>query len=160
MWQDVNFAQAGNYTLSFQAAYSNWYWGASPTNPVLVQVDGQNVGVINPNSTDYKLYQTNSFAVTAGTHRISFTGLCPDGSDTITFIDHVKIDKTNSFVQVTLATDHGTLNLAQTSGLTFSDGDGQGDSSMTMTGTVADINAAYFAVWDRKVVKARVRLHK
>ncbi len=142
MWQDVNFAEGGNYTLSLQAAYSNWYWGASPTNPILVQVDGQNVGVIYPNSTDYKTYMTDSFAVTAGTHRISFTGLCPVGDDTISFIDNVSIDKTSSFVQVTLAADHGTLSLAETNGLIFSDGTGQGDCSMTMTGTVTNINAA------------------
>ena len=144
MWQDVNFAEAGSYTLSLQAAQSppGYYWGASPTNPILVQVDGQSVGVIYPNSTDYQEYQTNAFTVTAGTHRISFTGLCPVGDDTETFIDDVAINKTSPVVQVTLSADHGTLDLAQTAGLAFSSGNGQDDSSMTMIGTVADINAA------------------
>ncbi len=144
MWQDVTFTEAGSYTLSLLAAHSpsGYYWGASPTNPILVQVDGQSVGVIYPDSTDYKEYQTNAFTVTAGVHRVSFTGLCPAGDDTETFIDDVAITKTNSVVQVTLSADHGALNLAQTSGLAFTSGNGQNDASMTFLGTVDDINAA------------------
>jgi len=42
---------------------------------------------------------------------------------------------------VTLTTTNGTLMLAQTSGLTFSSG-ADGSSAMTVTGVVADINAA------------------
>ena len=80
--------------------------------------------------------------VTAGIHRISFTGLCPVGDDTETFIDDVAINKTRSFVQVTLAADHGTLSLAQTNGLIFVDGSGKDDSSLTIVGTVDNVNAA------------------
>lgn len=45
-------------------------------------------------------------------------------------------------IQVTLAAANGTLTLGQIAGLTFSAGDGTGDTTMTFTGTVANINAA------------------
>ena len=144
MWQDVDFAEAGSYTLSVQAAHSppGYYGGVLPSNPILVQVDGQSVGVIYPTSTDYQEYQTPSFAVTAGTHRISFTGLCPTGDDTETFIDQVAITKAVPNVCVHLATDNGSLTLSRTDGLTFTSGDGIGDASMTFVGSLTDVNAA------------------
>ena len=43
---------------------------------------------------------------------------------------------------VTLAVSKGALNLSQTTGLTFSSGDGTADKTMTFTGTAAQINAA------------------
>ena len=46
-----------------------------------------------------------------------------------------------STYQVTLSTDHGTLTLADTDGLTFTAG-GNGTSTMTFTGMPTDINAA------------------
>ena len=45
-------------------------------------------------------------------------------------------------VQVTLTATSGTMTLGGTSGLTFSGGDGTADTSMTFTGTMANINAA------------------
>ena len=44
--------------------------------------------------------------------------------------------------QVTLSVVHGALSLAQTSGLTFTQGNGLGNISMTFTGTLANLNAA------------------
>ena len=43
---------------------------------------------------------------------------------------------------VTLTASHGTLTLGMLNGLTFTTGDGTGDSSMTFSGMDADINAA------------------
>ncbi len=45
-------------------------------------------------------------------------------------------------LQVTLTVGDGTLTLGDTSGLTFTTGTGAGDSSMTFSGSVADLNAA------------------
>src|SRR5262249_38454730 len=45
-------------------------------------------------------------------------------------------------VQVTLSVTNGTLTLSGTSGLTFSDGDGSADVSMTFTGSLSAINTA------------------
>src|SRR5207248_1908585 len=44
--------------------------------------------------------------------------------------------------EVTLDVTDGDLTLAGTSDLTFSDGDGTADTTMTFQGTVSDINAA------------------
>ena len=51
-------------------------------------------------------------------------------------------DAGSAAIQVTLAATNGTLNLASANGLTFSIGDGSADTTMTFTGTIADINAA------------------
>jgi sugar lactone lactonase YvrE len=45
-------------------------------------------------------------------------------------------------LKVTLSVNDGTLTLSQTTGLTFSTGDGTADTTMTFTGTQANINAA------------------
>jgi hypothetical protein len=138
IWQDITFAQAGNYTIGFQAAY-RVYGGASP---VSVFVDGVNVGTFTPNSPNFQGYQTNSFAVTAGIHRVTFSH--NTSADQSAFIDQVSIAKTESLVQVHLAVDSGagTLTLARTDGLMFLGGDGHDDTAMTFSGTLADINAA------------------
>ena len=67
------------------------------------------------------------------------------------FLDRVSIAKTESLVSVTLSVDHGTLSLPSLNvdspniadnGLVFSQGTGQNDTTMTFTGTLADVNAA------------------
>ena len=78
MWQDVYFADAGNYTLSFLAAARDACKAAGIRS--MVQIDGVNVGTITPTDIHYQAYQTNAFSVTAGTHRVTFTGLCPAGT--------------------------------------------------------------------------------
>jgi hypothetical protein len=52
------------------------------------------------------------------------------------------IDAGSSPVQVTLTATNGKITLVGTSGLAFSMGSGTNDSTMTFTGTVANINAA------------------
>jgi hypothetical protein len=51
-------------------------------------------------------------------------------------------DSGTSPLAITLTADSGTLTLATTTGLTFTDGDGTADASMTFTGSLASINAA------------------
>lgn len=51
-------------------------------------------------------------------------------------------DAGNNPIKVALAATHGTLTLSGTAGLTFSNGDGTADASMTFTGTLAVTNAA------------------
>ena len=48
----------------------------------------------------------------------------------------------NNELEVTLGVSNGTLTLGQTTGLTFSVGDGSADSSMTFRGSLSDINTA------------------
>jgi hypothetical protein len=52
------------------------------------------------------------------------------------------LDAGTNPVQLTLTAANGTLTLFQTTGLSFTIGDGTGDASMTFTGAIADINAA------------------
>jgi hypothetical protein len=52
------------------------------------------------------------------------------------------VDAGGSGVQVTLTATNGMLSLGGTSGLSFSDGDGSADTTMTFTGTVSAINTA------------------
>jgi hypothetical protein len=52
------------------------------------------------------------------------------------------VDAGGGGVQVTLTAAHGMLSLGGTSGLTFSDGDGSADATMTFNGTVSSINTA------------------
>lgn len=55
-------------------------------------------------------------------------------------------DAGSNIVQLTLAVQQGTATLSQTTGLSFTVGDGISDSTMTLTGTIADINAALFGL--------------
>ncbi|MEX2138898.1 MAG: tandem-95 repeat protein [Pirellulales bacterium] len=52
------------------------------------------------------------------------------------------LDAGDSAVEVTLTAANGTITLSQTTGISFTSGDGASDAVMTFTGTVADINAA------------------
>ncbi len=52
------------------------------------------------------------------------------------------VDAGTGVVRVTLTVTSGTLTLSGTTGLTFTVGDGTGDTTMTFTGTVAAINTA------------------
>jgi len=67
-----------------------------------------------PTTADrYEAYQTDSFVVAAGVHRVSFIGMA-SGEDRTTFIDQVSITRNNADVlQVNLSTDNGTLTLAR-----------------------------------------------
>jgi hypothetical protein len=52
------------------------------------------------------------------------------------------VDAGSSPVRLTLAATMGTISLASVSGLTFITGDGTNDATLTVTGSVSDINAA------------------
>src|SRR5205823_7965797 len=52
------------------------------------------------------------------------------------------VDAVSGAMRVTLTATNGTLTLSQLAGLTFTTGDGTADSTMTFTGTIANINAA------------------
>ncbi len=134
--QNVTFAEAGTYTISFQAAYRQY--GGQHAFTILV--DGVSIGTFNPTSLDFRGYSA-TFSVAAGTHRITFQG-ATETSDKTAFIDDVSIAKTNSFVQVSLSVDYGKLNMADKNGLVFAYGDGVNDTAMTFTGSLADVNAA------------------
>jgi CSLREA domain-containing protein len=52
------------------------------------------------------------------------------------------VDAGTDPLRVTLTATNGTLTLAGTNGLTFSNGDGTDDATMTFAGTITDLNAA------------------
>ncbi len=55
-------------------------------------------------------------------------------------------DVDSADLQVTLSVNNGSLSLSQTTGLSFTNGDGSDDADMTFTGTLADINTALDAL--------------
>lgn len=59
-----------------------------------------------------------------------------------TAISIADMDAAGGTMQVTLAAANGLITLSGTAGLAFTTGDGLGDSTMTFTGTIANINAA------------------
>ena len=56
------------------------------------------------------------------------------------------VDAGTTDVSVTLTVTHGTLDLADVTGLTFTTGDGTGDATMTFSGSLSAINAALAVV--------------
>jgi VCBS repeat-containing protein len=51
-------------------------------------------------------------------------------------------DPDNDALSVTVQAEHGTVSFAHTDGITFQQGDGTDDGSVTLSGSTADINAA------------------
>ncbi len=87
--QSVTLA-AGTYSISLDAAQR----GIGPSNQAIgVLVDGTQVSSITPTSTNYSLYATTTFNVTAGAHTIEILGLNPQGGDNTALIDQVSIVK-------------------------------------------------------------------
>ena len=86
--QSVAGWQAGRYTISFAAAQRAW---GSSQQDFRVLVDGVAVGTFKPSSASYQTLVTASFAVTAGTHTITFQGLNSVGGENTAFIDSVAI---------------------------------------------------------------------
>ena len=71
--------------------------------------------------------------------------LAEDGSLTLSGVNAPQVadvDAGNASVQLTLAVTHGLLTLSQTTGLAFSSGNGSGNASMTLSGSLSAINAA------------------
>ncbi len=81
---------AGSYHLNFQAAQRGNFGASNQTIQVLV--DGVGVGMFAPTSTAYQAFSTPSFALAAGSHTITFTGLASSGDNTV-FLDSVAIAK-------------------------------------------------------------------
>ncbi len=139
--------------MNFLATYRNAYGGA---NPIDILIDGVKIATITPNTAYYQPYQTVSFAVTAGTHTVTFKGETNDGTDRTSFIDNVSIqsvagnplrvgdvDSSGSEpLTVTLSVSHGSLSLSGVDGLTMLAGSGAGDTLMTFQGTASSINSA------------------
>jgi hypothetical protein len=72
---------------------------------------------------------------------VAFSGTDPEtGFGRSITVDDV--DDEGAAEQLTLSVAHGTLTLPDTTGLTFSAGDGSTDATMTFEGTLSDINAA------------------
>ena len=105
-------------TITFAAA------GGSDTRGIaLTEV---NDAPVNTVPTETQLVEEDTLEVFA-----------PDNDNALTVSD---VDARSGTVEVSLDVDHGTLSLDDTPGVTFTDADG--DSTTTMTGTVAAINAA------------------
>ncbi len=78
----------GTYAISLDAAQR----AIGPSNQTIeVLVDNTPVSTIMPTSTNYSLYTTTTFTVTAGAHTIEILGLDPHGGDNTAFIDQVSI---------------------------------------------------------------------
>ena len=60
----------------------------------------------------------------------------------ISGISVADVDAASGAVKITMSVIHGRMTLAQTSGLTFTTGDGTSDTSMVFTGTLTNVNAA------------------
>ncbi len=84
--QSMNFATSGAFKVKFKAAQRT---GSNQT--FKVYADAILVGTINPSSTSYLPYTTNSFALSAGNHIIKFVGTNPLGGDNTAFIDDISI---------------------------------------------------------------------
>ncbi len=70
------------------------------------------------------------------------TSVSEDTSLAISGIAIADVDAASSALQVTLSVSNGTLTLGDTTGLTFSTGDGTDDASLVFTGSLTDINTA------------------
>ena len=90
--QSVSNWAAGSYAIAFQLAQRANY-GSTQTLQVLV--DGAVVGTFTPTPGSYQLVKTGSFAVSAGSHTISFKGLNASG-DATAFLDGVTITQAAS----------------------------------------------------------------
>ena len=84
------FLDAGAYGISFQAAQRSGK-SQSSYQEIQVLVDGAQVGLVTPTSTNFGAYQTSTFTVAAGTHVIEFAALDPQGGDNTAFLDSVAI---------------------------------------------------------------------
>ena len=90
---------AGTYTIGFSAAQRGNY-GASAQS-IRVLVDGSPVGTFAPAGASYQAFTTASFAVSGGSHTITFQGLNTVGDNTA-FIDGVTVKPAAAVVAATL----------------------------------------------------------
>ena len=64
------------------------------------------------------------------------------GNGNLISVSDIDVDEGTGELEITLTVTNGVLTLSGTTGLTFSVGDGVADSTMTFTGSTADINTA------------------
>jgi subtilase family serine protease len=86
--QTVTFA-GGVYSVSFRAAQRGNGNFSSQTFQVLI--DSNVVGTFTPAGTSYTAFTTSPFAVTPGSHTLTFVGTDPDGQDNTAFLDQVQL---------------------------------------------------------------------
>ncbi len=87
--QDVNFPEAGTYSIDVSAAQRANLVPSQETVQVLV--DGNLVGTIFPVGTAYATYTTGSFHVTPGSHTITLQGVIPSRADYTALIDLITV---------------------------------------------------------------------
>ena len=88
--QGVTFKTAGPYLVRFRAA--GWNTAGAGAEAVSVSVDGNGVGTFNPLTTQWSLYTSSPFTVTAGVHVVAFGGTeAATVSGRASFIDSVQI---------------------------------------------------------------------
>ncbi len=79
---------AGNYHINLQAAQRANFGASNQTFQVLV--DGNVVATYNPQKPTYDYFTTSTFAVSAGSHTISFKGMASAGDNSV-FLDNISI---------------------------------------------------------------------
>ncbi len=90
--QSVTFKTAGTYVIRFRACGRSSASGGAGAETVLVSVDGNSLGTFTPGTTQWTLFTSNPFNVTAGVHVLTFAGTVPyTQSDRTSFIDDVQI---------------------------------------------------------------------
>jgi hypothetical protein len=117
MSQVVNLP-AGTYVLDFMAAQRPINNASKQT--FNVEVDGTVVGTVQPFSSQFALYTTRPFPVTAGAHTIQFVGTNPQGGDNTAFVDQILIGQPTDqrgFARQGAAVDIGAY---ETQGFTLS----------------------------------------
>jgi hypothetical protein len=88
--QTLTFA-GGIYSLSFLAAQRGGN-GNATSQTFQVLIDGSVVGTFTPADTNYTAFTTSPFAVTPGSHTLTFLGTDPSGGgDNTAFIDGVQL---------------------------------------------------------------------
>jgi RHS repeat-associated protein len=85
--QTISGWSAGNYSISFKSAQRSGYSG----QVFDVKVDGNVVATISPTSTSFATYSTPSFALTAGSHTITFQAQVPGSGDYGAFLDSIAV---------------------------------------------------------------------
>ncbi len=88
--QMVTVNAIGTYVIRFRSeGRSN---GGTGAEPIMVSVDGNNLGTFTPSTSQWTLFTSMPFTVTAGVHDVTFAGTIPfSQSDRTSFVDAVQI---------------------------------------------------------------------
>src|SRR6202035_5794750 len=102
---------------------------------------GDTLQITTLDTGDGKTLSSNVGLTVAGVLPVNTVPVATQNTNenTITIAD---VDANGASEQITLIVTHGTLSLASTTGLTFTTGTGSNNSTMTFTGTLANVNAA------------------